>query len=384
MKNLVYLLIVGSLIGTYYSVAPGITYADFMCLLLLLISIIKYIQKQWVIDRFCKLSALYIPFMLFSAIINAEISNTVFINYFRNYLWGIVVYFALSNNIHCIKDIKKILLFGVAFMVIFLINYKSMMQETYYTNLATLDFGYGRNNVAFTALLFSIVFEFLYYTRLVKSYILLGIVVMTTIIVFCTSRFSMMMLIISFVIFRLFSYKKISISELITIICFVALGPIVYKIIITHIDSSFYAMSQNYLNEKINGAGDDFMNSRIMSINIDPIMHMLNFESLDFLLIGRPLYIQHSFLSHTLITTGIGGFLCYIISNIKLLKWTFKYKGDYLFLFIVVMVMFTNDFITNARFIIGVNSIFYGAICAIIYRYIIVNENSNIPKRVYR
>lgn len=106
--------------------------------------------------------------------------------------------FSLSNNIKSIQDIKKLIVIGSAFLVVFLLNYRTMMQETYSENLATLDFGYGRNNVAFTALLFSILFEFLYYTKLLKSYVLLGIIIMAVIIVFCSSRYAMMMLVISF------------------------------------------------------------------------------------------------------------------------------------------------------------------------------------------
>ncbi len=88
--------------------------------------------------------------MIAAALINGDLTNTIFINYFRNYLWGVVIYFSLSNNIKSIQDIKKLIVIGSAFLVVFLLNYRTMMQETYSENLATLDFGYGRNNVAFT------------------------------------------------------------------------------------------------------------------------------------------------------------------------------------------------------------------------------------------
>ncbi|MCE9239299.1 hypothetical protein [Bacteroides thetaiotaomicron] len=380
MKYLVYALSVGAMIGTFYNIAAGITYADIACVILLMLSLYKFATHQWTTDRFFTLTALYVPFMIIAAVLNGDMTNTIFINYFRNYFWGVVIYFALSNSINSLQDIKKLVLMGSAFFLVFLLNYRTMIQDTFSESLATLDFGYGRNNVAFTALLFSILFEFLYYTKLVKSYILLGIVIMAVIIVFCTSRYSMMMLVISFLLFRFFSHQKVSGSEVFSILLLIIVGPLLYEYILTFVDSSFYEYSQSYLNEKMNGASDDFWNSRIMSINVKPIQHMLDFEGTSFLFIGNPLGIQHSFFSHSLITTGIAGCLCYLVTNIKLLKWSFQFKGEYLFLFIVVMVMFANDFITNARFIIGVNSVFYCYLCAIMYRYIIINENVNISE----
>ena len=52
MKFLVYALSVGALIGSYYSIAAGITYADIACALLLIISSYKFITHQWLTDRF--------------------------------------------------------------------------------------------------------------------------------------------------------------------------------------------------------------------------------------------------------------------------------------------------------------------------------------------
>lgn len=380
MKYVIYILVICSMIGSYFNVNTGITYEDVACVILLVLSIFKCANNKWTIDRFCKLSALYIPFMIFSALLNGELTNTVFINYFRNYTWGILVYFALANNIKSLQDINKILLLGIAFLIVFMLNFRIMMQSSFSENLATLDFEYGRNNVAFTALLFSILFEFLYYSKLVKSYVLLGVVVMTVIIVFCTSRYSMMMLVISYVVFRIFSKMKLSASEMLAVASFIFLGPLLYEYIISFMDSSFYESSQSYLNEKLNDADGDFWNSRIMDINVKPIQKMLNDDNVLSFFVGNTVSIQHSFFSHTLITTGVLGFLCYLITNTKLLVWTFKYKGVHFFLFIMVMVMACNDFITNARFIIGLNSVFYGSLCAIMYRYIALNENANLSK----
>ena len=80
MKFLVYALSVGALIGSYYSIAAGITYADIACALLLIISSYKFITHQWLTDRFFTLTAIYVPFMIAAALINGDLTNTIFIN----------------------------------------------------------------------------------------------------------------------------------------------------------------------------------------------------------------------------------------------------------------------------------------------------------------
>ena len=380
MRYIVYILIVGALIGSYFNILPGLTWSDVTSIPLLVISVLKYIQKKWKVDAFCRLSALYLPFMLISATVNADITNTIFINYFRNYFYGILVYFALSNSIRSIKDVKRFMLFASVYLVVFLLNFRSMAINTQYYTLDTLDFGYGRNNVAFTALLMAIVFEFLYYSKIVKAYILVGVVLMAFIILFCASRYAMIMLLVSFVLFRVF-YKKISLYEILTLTGLALISIYIFRHLTSTIDSSFVEYSQNYLKDKVNGAGQDFFSTRIMSINVIPISETFSTGNiLVNLIFGKPLAIQHSFFSHTLITTGILGFMCYIITHLKQLVLAYKYKGIYFFLFIVVLVMFINDFITDATFIVGVNSMLYGAICAVLYNFIKINENANISK----
>jgi len=384
MRYIIYLLVVGSLVGYNYKIVTGFTWADVMCLSLLLISIVNHIQRRWKMDRLCRLSALYLPCMLAAAIINSELTNTIFINYFRNYLWGGLVYNALSNSIHSMKDIKWFLLFATAFIAVFLFNFRDMMTETQYNTINTLDFGYGRNNVAFTALLLAIVFEFLYYAKITRAYILLGVVLMAIIIVFCASRYAMIMLLISFFIYRINSNIKIRLSEIFSYVVFICIAIVIYNYVIGFIDTSFFEYSREYLNQKISRSGEDFYDTRIVAINVQPISDLIMSENKLALLFGVPEAIQHSFFSHTLITTGVIGCLCYLITQIKVLTLTYRFKGVYIFLFIVVLVMFLNDFITNARFIVGVNSMLYGVICAILYKYIQINEDTSISFRIHR
>lgn len=384
MKYIIYIITICSLIGTQFPIRSGVTYADVCCAILLIISAIKFIKRSWKIDQFCKLTIAYIPIMFLVAIVNSDITNTIFINYFRNYLWGVVVYFALSNSIHTIKDIKVILSYSILFLLMFLLNYKGMIQESYYESIATLDFGYGRNNVAFTALLIAIVFEFLYYSKLAGSYILIGILLMSIIIVFCASRFAMIMLVVSFIIARLFLHKRLSIYDFFSLSLLLAIGLYFYNYASNLVDPVFYQNSIDLLTEKLVGTTDDLIDTRIYLINIVPLSNTVSTDGFGFLLFGKPEAIQHSSFAHTLITTGILGFSVFIITNIKILFLTFRYKGVNIFLFIVVLVMFINDFITNARFIVCMNSILYGVICAILYRYILVNENIHFSKRIYR
>lgn len=376
IKYIVYILITGALIGSNYSIFTGFTWADVLCCLLLVLSCINHVLRRWKIDSICKLLSLYLPCMLASAIINGQLANTIFINYFRNYFWGIVAYNALANNLSSMKDIKRLLLISSVYIVIFLLDFRIMLLNTYDNTLNTLDFGYGRNNVAFTALLLAIVFEFLYYSKIVKPYILAGIVLMVFIIVFCASRYAMIMLFLSFILFRIKSNRRMRLSEILMLIVLCGVSLLVFNVAEGFVDSSFWEYSQSYLRDKMSAAGDDFFYMRLITINVKPIFDVLRTENpLLVLLFGVPTEIQHSFFSHTLITTGLMGCICYMYSHIKLLGVTYRLKGTSFFLFIVVMVMFVNDFITNSGFIVGVNSILFGVICATFYRYICIHEN---------
>lgn len=378
MKYIIYLLSIGALVGFDYSITQGVSWADIAWGTLFVISLFNLLRRTWKFDYFAKCSALFIPFMLISALLNGEIGNTIFVNFFRNYTAGVVVYFALSNTIQSRKDIKTFLICGLVFLLSFILNYRRMMLDTYYENLATLDFGYGRNNVAFTALLFAILFEFLYYSKLAKGYILLGDVVMAVIIVLCASRYAMIMLIASYIIYRIMSGVKFSGKDVLVVGAFFLLLPFAFNAISGLGDSTFFENSSNYLNEKISNAGDDFYHTRIYLINVEPILKYISNKGVISLVIGDGCSIQHSFFSHALITTGVIGLYVFLRCLVNLLKWSFHFKGEGFSLFVIILTMYLNDFITNARFIIGVNSVFYCALCAIVYKYIQLSNNENI------
>lgn len=374
MKYVIFLLTICSLIGNFYNIAAGITWSDIAWVLILLISIYKYYVYEWDFDFFSKYSSVFIIIMLIAAFINGEFTNTVFINYFRNYCAGLVVYFALSNIITTKNDIHLLLICGIAFLVLFLLKCRTMMLDTFDENLATLDFSYGRNNVAFTALLFALTFEFLYYSGIVKSYILLGIFAMGLVIVLCASRFALMMLVISFIVFRIFSHKEVSRSEVIVLSLLLIAAPSIYFLLSSYVDSSFLDYNQTYLAEKVSKADDDFYEIRIVFNNIKPISEYYEKNGIIGLITGDAVSIQHSFFAHALITTGFVGLFVFIMSMVKLFNWSYQFKNEGFFLFVIIVTMYLNDFFTNARFIIGLNSIFFCTICAIIYKHILITE----------
>lgn len=375
------MMVVLCLIGTYYPIAPGITLADYICVPLFIVSCYKILLKRWGFDIFFKLTSIYIICMLLSALFNGNLFNTTFINFFRNYTYGSIIYLVTVNCLKSYKDIKVLLFFFLAYVLVFLFNYQTMMQDSFSQDLAHIDFGYGRNNVAFTAMLLAIFCEFLFYSKLLKSYIVLLIPLMLLIMVSCASRFAFIMFVTSFIVYRIFAKTGFSKRELFTIVLLMLVTPFVSSLLMNYIDSSFLSSSSEYLTEKVNNADDDFIHLRIFAINLIPIEKFYNENGLGHLLLGDGVSIQHSWFSHTFITTGIVGLICYIKTNIELILWSFKYKGVGLFLFIFITAMISNDFITNARFIVNVNSMLYALLCAIIYKYIELNEN-NISRSI--
>lgn len=381
--NFFYLLLVlACLIGNSFSLDKGITISDPICVFFAVIAFYKVFTKSWHMDSFFKLTVGYVPFMLFSALANGTILNTVFLNFFRNYIFIPVIYLIVINSINSSKDLKLFCFLIFIYVVFFLSNFSTAMQDTYYQDLNQIDFEFGRNNVAFVSLLLSIFCAFLYYSKLFGKYVLLLIPFLVLVMVSCASRFAIIMLVLGYLIFRLFSKTKISVSEVCILFFLVLLTPYFMRVMNSFVDETFFAMSQEYLEEKLNNATDDLYQTRILSINYKPIILFMSLVDVSQILCGDGVSIQHSFVSHTIITTGVFGFLYYIFSFFYLSKKAFCHKQAGMFLFVLFITMNINDFVTNARFIVGVNSLLFAAIAATIYKYILLNEDSYISDRV--
>lgn len=371
MRLLVYTLSIGSLVGTYYQIADGITYSDIFCALLFLITIWNVGLRKWHTDKIFRLMAGYIPIMLVSAIINNTLLNTVFINFFRIYFEGCLVYFCLSNVFKSQKDIRSFLFLMSIYVVAFLINFRDLLASSFIvSNFTEIDFGYGRNNVGFTALLLTILVEFCYFTRLMSKYVLILIPVFIVVVLFSASRFSTIMLIGSFLLFRILSGKKFSFKEICLYVVVILVFPVIMNYVMQFGDKDIFQFTQDMLASKMDNVGEDAFDVRVISINVKPIEAACQNFYLHNYIFGDGISVQHSFFSHAFITTGIIGLLYYLIYNAKLLRWSFRFKGVDIFLFILLLVMLANDFITNAHFMIPVNSILFGTICAVMYKNI--------------
>ena len=127
----------------------------------------------------------------------------------------------------------------------------------------------------------------------------------------------------------------------------------------------------SFFNNKSSNYGEDLISTRFYLINIDPIIN--NFEKFNILqiLIGDGVSIQHSFLSHTLIVTGLLGFMIFIKKYYLIIKDSFRLikKGVSnnisKFLILTILIVLINDFITNVSFFLP----FAGYLSAIIIAF---------------
>ena len=159
-------LLMGSLIGTNFNVAPGIYWADFFCAVLGMICICRLGLKRWKGDLVSNLTLGYIGFLAVSSLINQTYGHTQFQNYFRIFLCGWIVYVFLRNSLHTNDDIRMFSIMFILYSIFFLMYSRTSLLKAMSevnNNFYMLDFGYGRNNWGFTNLLHIIFLSFILY-----------------------------------------------------------------------------------------------------------------------------------------------------------------------------------------------------------------------------
>ncbi len=372
-KYIIYSLISASLIGVYYSIDKGISYADIFCPILSLFALYGFFSNRWKTNLFCRINIGYAVIMAIASVVNITFTNTVFINYFRIYIYGIIIYYCTYNSIRSRKDLKWFLFFISFYFVYFLININSIVQSSFivgegdYTSLSQ-QIIYGRNPLGFTAILFSLLVLFLYTTKILKFYICSIILGMSAfVIVLSASRFSVITFVLVLLYFLFVTYRHIGFGGFIKSIVIMLAFPLLASYLSSYVSSDILSSGIDLLTGKMEVIDSDVENVRIFAINVDPINNWMKSAKYLNYLIGDGLYIGHSVFAHTLLSTGLVGLAYYMYTNIKFSIVSYN-KGTVYgkFLFLVVTVMLMNDLITNSRFIILLNNMLFMTIVAVI------------------
>ena len=369
MKNLIYLLISASLIGYHFTIKPGVSYADFFMCILLVIMCLKIISRKWELDKFALLNLGYVFIMLFSSFLNQTFTNTIFINYFRIYFYGCVAYICLFNSLKCKTDLIRFLLFFSLYLIFFAFNTRDFImlsQESDVSNYQdfTSSLSYGRNNWGFTGLLFIIFTLYLMLTKQIKTWQSVLVLGLSVLVIFLSvSRMSILGALIVFVCFCFIGKKN-----RLTILFSAVVVYFLVSFLMDFVSEEVLDSELGFINEKMDNASDDFYSTRVYSINILPLS--LFYEKADLIqfIFGDGISIQHSIVAQTLMSTGIVGFIYFLFAHINLFLTYLRKSQQDKMTALLIFIFIANDFITNSRFIILVNTLLYSTMCAYFIR----------------
>ncbi len=372
------IFVFASLVGTSYSIVSGVSYADVFCLFLFFNLLYGLVKKQILISKESKLSFLYILMMAFTSVFNQTFFETQFINYFRIIIEGWIVYQTVFFYLKDEKKLNETAVIYLIYILYFVLSSKNMLSASmvYSESFASLDFGYGRNNWGFTNLLLimSLVYVIAEFSLKISKYFILLIPVMTFYIYFSASRLSLISL-GAFIFFFIYWKKSkhnvaIYISIAFLFLCIYLMLPFFSSFI----DADILEGSQQVFANKIGKVQEDGFSLRLMKLNILPILDFIEEASFLKLLFGDGLSITHGIFSHIFLSTGLIGFFYFIYYHVKVGTSYWRCSRCTRYVTMIIIVMFVNDFITNARFIIQGNTMLYMFILAFIERSIYIKR----------
>lgn len=379
-------LLLASLIGTNFNVAPGISWADFLNAFLALICIWKLGVKKWEGDLLSNFTLVYIIILIFSSVLNLTYNKTQFVNYLRIFTCGWIVYIVVRNSLYTKEGLRIFSIMFIFYSIFFLMYSRDIlfqsMSEAH--SFHTLDFGYGRNNWGFTNLLHLIFISFLLYKVKLPKYIKIlaycQFPFLAFNIYFSASRFALITLVGFIVFFRFWMNKRVSLKEGIALGLLMLIAPFLIMNLEATIDSNFLEGSKHVFESKIDNTEDEVMSGRLYGLNIEPIENYVSnpLTGIEGILIGDGLSITHGVLSHTFIATGLIGFVYFFIYNLYLILYYFRKNRIGIFIAAVLIIMLVNDIMTNARFIIYINNLLFMIILAFLVNRLKINENDII------
>lgn len=362
------LLIICCFIGFFFPIAAGVTLSDIASIILLVICLSKVARGKWVVDAFGKYSLVYASIMLLSALINLTLSETQFLNYFRLFLFGTIIYISTYNIVLEKFSVNLLVRMFSLFSIYFIFYSKKHVFTAWnvgFTNLDIFDNSMNLNTWGFTNLMFVILLYLYYKKNLMSQYILFVLISIHSVFVYLSYSRSSYLLYILF--WGVIITRQIRRGNIKSFIKYVIIGGILvslcaFYILPQYLSSDLLEIGTEFITKKMNSANSDLEEVRWVALNEMPINNFLiNASFIDHLL-GDGVSIQHSWFSHVLISTGIVGFAYFIIYHLLILRICYKQKC--LILAVVVVVMLANDFATNIRFIFSPPSYLYMFICA--------------------
>lgn len=367
-----------ALVGVNYPVITGVSWADLFVVPLFIYVILNLKSIKINNDIIAYTSIIYAIIMLISALINATITDTIFLNFFRNYIEGCIAYLALKRAINNERDFKIFSYIAILYCVLYIFMISRSFSTIIggggkFSSLNSEIYG-GRNGMAVTNLLLIILLSYIvYFWRTTKSYIVFLLFPFLIFnIIFSASRFSVISLALFVLFFVIFMTKEIKTIHKMGLIIIIIAIPFFVEHLTSNMDVDAMMYSSELLNDKITQNEDGGFMYRLNNLNYKVIVNWLDNTPVYKWILGDGISITHGVFAFTFCCTGIVGFFYFLVSHIKMiiLVWKKSLIGKYLAFFI--FIFFLNDIVTNSRFIIGLNTLIYMGMLALMSNTIVL------------
>lgn len=382
-----YYLILLTIFLTLFSVSDlgvSLTYGDYTAILILILFFNDLIRGEYFLNKFSNYWLYYIIILFISSVINFTWLEGRFLNIFKTNLFSLVFFVIVYNLIIKNKLSAKSYLLGLTVLCItFLVKTWPEMQsawaETEFTNVNIFESSLNLNTWGFSLILFLLVTLYGWSMKIVPKVSLISSIVLIVFIFFSYSRTAYSLTLLT-VIWSVFYVNKSNIKNLIFPI--IALSLIfVFRNQLNVFGFQISDAALNFFDKKAGGFGNDLINTRFYMINIEPILENFNsFNPLQ-MLIGDGVSVQHSFISHSLVMTGLIGFIYYTLRFWYAIKLSFrlilsnKKIIDSKYLLLAIIVVLINDFITNISAFLPFSAYLSAIIIAFFFANLNLKEN---------
>jgi hypothetical protein len=355
----IFVVIILSLFLTLFKIEGSsltVTYGDTLSIVLLVIFLKNFIENKLSNNFFSKYWFIYLSILFITGIFNLTLFEGEYLNIFRTNLISLIYFIFIYTYVKNGKINSKQFAIGIALLAIaFLLKTWPEMQQAWttsdlgFTDVNIFDSSLNLNTWGFSLLLLLVIFSYESLDRF-NIIFLTCCLVCVYFIFFSYSRTSYILTFLLFLYIVLY-VKRVKTSIAVLIACTIPFIFFLYqsfssKIVIS--DSTY-----EFLSRKQETFGNDLVDDRFYTINIKPITENFSDFNVFQMFFGDGHSIQHSFFSHTLVVTGILGFIIFILRFLLTISYSFKniklknkpVESKYLFLLLVIFIV--NDFITN-------------------------------------
>lgn len=386
-KVFIFYLILLSAFLTLFKLADSsisVTYGDFVSLFIVLLFINDLFKNYYKFPRYAKYWMFYIIILFVSAIVNLTFFEGRFLNIFKTNIVSLI-YFIILYSLVVKNEIKiKTLMSGIMVLgLAFLVKTWPEMQKAWaiaeneFTNVNIFDSSLNLNTWGFILILFLIVMLYSWVSKIHARVAIISCVILVVFIFFSYSRaaYSLTALVLIWSIFYInkSNFKNLILPVLLIGIIFIFRN----QLNVFNFNISESALS--FLDKKSGNYSEDLINTRFYLINIKPFIE--SYESFNPLqmLIGDGVSVQHSFISHSLIVTGILGFIVFMkrfLYAVKYCIYRIKKNSNVVpakFLILIILVVLINDFVTNISSFLP----FAAYLSAVIMAFLFAEINTN-------